>query len=354
MRGTVSLKLQIATFLCGCALLTMPADGASTRADQNPALPRLTILVIDGEDAVNIIQQKTAVAPVVEVRDQNNQPVAGAVVRFAIRGGRATFSGANTLTVTTNVAGQAAVSGLTPTSAGAFQISAAASFQGQTAAAVIAQTNVLTAAEAAKVAAGAGAGGSSGGGAGAGSGGAATGGGGLSLTTIGVVGAVVAGGVVAVDQLQGSSGTRYSGQISGSENLVFSGVFCRTEALTGTLDMDLEIDSGGAVTGTAQIEGRIVRTAVSPGCLGFFPINSTDGFGMDKTLVAGTSGSMTFMKAQTNTVPPGPADPGGGVNTHEWTFAGALNGDVITGSLFHRRIITGTVAATSTLPVTLR
>ncbi len=32
----------------------------------------LKIVVIEGEGAVNIIQQKTAVSPLVEVRDRNN------------------------------------------------------------------------------------------------------------------------------------------------------------------------------------------------------------------------------------------------------------------------------------------
>ena len=47
----------------------------------------LKIVVIEGEGAVNIIQQKTAVSPLVEVRDRNNQPVSGAVVTFTIQGG---------------------------------------------------------------------------------------------------------------------------------------------------------------------------------------------------------------------------------------------------------------------------
>ncbi len=101
-----------------------------------PALtqaPGLKIVVVEGEDAVNIIQQKTAVAPIVEVRDRNDQPVAGAIVRFAVQGGRATFGGAQTLTVTTNAVGQAVATGLTPTASGALQISATAAFQGQTA-----------------------------------------------------------------------------------------------------------------------------------------------------------------------------------------------------------------------------
>jgi len=64
---------------------------------------QLRIVVIEGEGAINIIQQKTAVAPVVEVRDQNNLPVAGATVTFTIQGGKtaAFASGSQTLTVTT-------------------------------------------------------------------------------------------------------------------------------------------------------------------------------------------------------------------------------------------------------------
>ena len=85
------------------------------------------IVVIEGEDGVNIIQQKTAVRPVVEVRDRNDLPVAGVLVTFSIEGGKAaTFAGASTLTVATNAAGQAAVTGLTPSAAGAFQIQVSA------------------------------------------------------------------------------------------------------------------------------------------------------------------------------------------------------------------------------------
>lgn len=47
----------------------------------------LKIVVIEGEGAVNIIQQKTAVSPLVEVRDRNNNPVSGAVVTFTIQSG---------------------------------------------------------------------------------------------------------------------------------------------------------------------------------------------------------------------------------------------------------------------------
>jgi hypothetical protein len=112
----------------------------------------LKIVVLAGEDAVNVIQQKTAVAPIVEVRDRNDLPVAGATVVFAVNGPGATFAGAQTLTVVTNAAGQATAAGLTPTMTGALRISATATFQGQKATVTIAQSNVMTVAEAAKTA----------------------------------------------------------------------------------------------------------------------------------------------------------------------------------------------------------
>lgn len=86
----------------------------------------MRIVVVEGEDAVNISQQKTAVAPVIEVRDRNNLPVAGVAVTFSVGGQGASFGGLSTLTVTTNAAGQAAAVGLTPTAAGAIQINATA------------------------------------------------------------------------------------------------------------------------------------------------------------------------------------------------------------------------------------
>jgi hypothetical protein len=130
------------------ALTLLPCFAASASSQSNA----LRIVVIAGEDAVNVIQQKTAVAPIVEVRDRNNLPVAGASVVFTLNGSGATFAGARTLTVVTNAAGQATAAGLTPTTAGAINISATATFQGQTATIAIAQSNVLTAAEAAKLA----------------------------------------------------------------------------------------------------------------------------------------------------------------------------------------------------------
>ena len=169
----------------------------------------LKIVVIEGEGAVNIIQQKTAVSPLVEVRDRNNNPVSGAVVTFTIQGGNnaAIAGGAQTVSITTNAAGRAAMAALNPVNPGTFQIQVQAAFQGQTAAAAITQTNVLTAAQAASAtAAGAG---------GAGSG--AAGGGGMSGLAIGGIagGVAVAGAVLAVGAAgggdEGSGGTAGGG-----------------------------------------------------------------------------------------------------------------------------------------------
>jgi hypothetical protein len=113
---------------------------------------RLRIVVIEGEDAVNVIQQKTAVAPVVEVRDRNNNPVAGTAVTFALKGGNAKATLANgvrQLVVTTDAAGRASVA-VNPVANGAIEIEASVSSGGQTATATIAQTNVATPADAAK------------------------------------------------------------------------------------------------------------------------------------------------------------------------------------------------------------
>ena len=143
----------------------------------------LRIVVLEGEDAVNLIDKKTALKPTVEVRDRNDLPVAGVPVIFTIRGGRAAFAnGSRTLTATTDSLGRATVSEMTPVGRGAVQIQAQATYQGQTATTTIHQMNFTNAADAAK---------------GSGSGGATTtasaASGGLSNGVL----AVIAGGAVA-------------------------------------------------------------------------------------------------------------------------------------------------------------
>lgn len=186
------------------------ADGSSLAA---PAFQSaLKIVVIEGENAVNIIQQKTAVRPVVEIRDRNDLPVSGAVVRFSVGGQNATFAGgAQSVTVTTDATGRATVSALNPVRAGKYQIDVRAQSNGQTATTSIAQTNFMTAALAAQAAgttaSSGGAGGS--GGAAAGGAGAGAAAGGLStLAIVGIAGGVAAGVGTAVAASQAGSDSR--------------------------------------------------------------------------------------------------------------------------------------------------
>ena len=177
-------------------LVTISAPAPATARQEEG----LRIVVIEGEDSVNVIGQGTAVATVVEVRDRNDLPVSGASVLFLLgEGGTATLNaGLSQVSLTTNALGQVAVT-VNPIASGAVQLQVSAAFQGQTAAAAITQTNFATAAQAA-----AGGGGATGGGGAAATGGGAAGGGG-GLGTGALVGIVAAGAGAAV------AGTALSG-----------------------------------------------------------------------------------------------------------------------------------------------
>ncbi len=335
-------------FVLLIALATLaPAADAAPQA--TPAA--LRIVVIEGEDAVNVVQQKTAVAPVVEVRDRNNQPVAGAVVRFAIQSGRANISGARALTVTTNAVGRATVTGLTPTGSGALHITATAAFQGQTAAVTIAQTNVMTAAQAA-AAAGAG---TSGGGAGAGAtGGAAAGGGtggGVSATTIAIVGGAAAGGTLglqATGVLGGDSEDEYDGPFSGVIRHGFDGGggCFRDEQHAGTVHVQFAVSDSGVISGTANIQATSTTLAFSTAP----PTNCADAIGVAtpygccviEPTVSGTAPSVSFNASESYSTGA----------TFTWSFAGTLNGSQIIGTLTET-IRSGFFGGTSRYPVTL-
>jgi hypothetical protein len=308
----------------------------------------LRIVVIEGEDAINVIQQKTAVAPVIEVRDRNNLPVSGVAVTFSVGGQGASFGGLSTLTVTTNAAGQAAAVGLTPTAAGAIQINATALVQGQALTATITQTNVLTAAQAAG-AASASAGGASGtagsGGTTAGAtGGAAGGGGGISGTTLGIVGAAVGGGALAATQVGGDESTTapvrpapriFRGAFASTITLTFQGCF-RIETWVGTLEMAMPGD--GSIDGNASITGGTTRVEAVT-CTGGPQLGATATVFMPVTPITGSTANIVFTSEVSNNFLPSATDAFGGVNITGFQFSGALNGAEITGTLTHTRRI---------------
>lgn len=113
-----------------------------------PQAAAFRIVVVRGDGAVNNISQRTAGEPIVEIRDENDNPVGGAAVTFLLpdAGPGATFAnGESTLTVVTDANGQATGTGLTPnTTQGEFQIQVSATVEEQTLTTAITQTNTLT------------------------------------------------------------------------------------------------------------------------------------------------------------------------------------------------------------------
>jgi len=165
------LRSSLVIFLCG--FLTFPVSvpaqqtpaavapgmpaGGSQPAQPLPAVPsppqpplpkELKIIVLQGEGARNNIKAKTAVPPVVEVRDEADKPVEQAEVVFQLpaAGPGGVFHGwMRTQTVRTNAQGQAGVSGYIPNDQeGRFNIKVTATKGAATASAVIAQNNTRT------------------------------------------------------------------------------------------------------------------------------------------------------------------------------------------------------------------
>jgi PKD repeat protein len=192
---TNTAALTVALLLCIAPVTNQVVEA---RPVAQAAQKGLKIVVLEGEGAVNIIQQRTAVAPVVEVRDDNDLPVAGVLLRFRAIGKSAVFPGGQSeLTLTTNAAGRATATGLQPVQSGAYQIQVTAEYQGQTVTSTITQNNFATVADAKN----AGRTPSAGGAAAV----AAAGGGGLSKAAIfGIAGAGAAG--VAVAAAAGGGG----------------------------------------------------------------------------------------------------------------------------------------------------
>jgi hypothetical protein len=129
-------------------LLMVPAPQifAQAAAAQAGTPMALHIVILDGEDALNNIRQRTAREPIVQVQDENHKPVAAAVVLFTIRkgptGAGGTFAGVSTLAVITGLDGEAVAKGLESNGVkGSYTISVQATAGAVATAAVITQAN---------------------------------------------------------------------------------------------------------------------------------------------------------------------------------------------------------------------
>jgi PKD repeat protein len=136
-------RFLILLVCCGGALVPIPVRAADT----------LKVIVVDGDEAANIVAQRIAAEPAIEVRDKDDRRVPGAVVRFVIRKTRdrliATFgNGQAEVRTLTDYSGRASVNAVSPVEPGSFQIDVEVSYRGQTGKAVIRQTNFATSADA--------------------------------------------------------------------------------------------------------------------------------------------------------------------------------------------------------------
>ena len=112
----------------------------------------LHINILEGEEALNNIKERTAREPIIQVEDENHKPVAGAVIIFtSLRGSNGAGGTFNTFTqyrTVTNAEGKAIGRGFQPnTTAGQFTIEVTATLGAIAAAtAVIHETNTSGAA----------------------------------------------------------------------------------------------------------------------------------------------------------------------------------------------------------------
>ncbi|MDR3701630.1 MAG: hypothetical protein P4L56_18415 [Candidatus Sulfopaludibacter sp.] len=142
---------HLSLLLAGILAVPFPAVSQAQEA------PKLNLVVVEGEGAINNIRQRTAREPIVQVEDENHKPIAGAAVVFTLpsQGAGGTFAGGqHTLTVMTDSQGRAVAHGLRPnTVKGQYQIHVNASYNGQSANTNISQTNAVVAAGAGAAAA---------------------------------------------------------------------------------------------------------------------------------------------------------------------------------------------------------
>jgi hypothetical protein len=124
-------------------LISIPAMPGAIAQE---AAPKLNLVIVEGEGAINNIRQRTAREPIVQVEDENHRPVAGAAVIFTLSGQGAggTFTnGVHSLTVMTDGQGRAVARGFRPNrTEGRFEIHVTASHDGLTASAVITEMNI--------------------------------------------------------------------------------------------------------------------------------------------------------------------------------------------------------------------
>jgi hypothetical protein len=132
-------------------LVVLLLRGSVVAQEANPpaGVPKLNIVVISGDGAINNIKSRTARETIVEVRDENNKPVAGAAVVFLLPNsgpGLVSSNGTRMINAVTDANGRAAARGLKPNGqSGQFDLQVRANFQQNFGQLVIKQSNIVAA-----------------------------------------------------------------------------------------------------------------------------------------------------------------------------------------------------------------
>jgi hypothetical protein len=144
-----SLSLLLAGVLCGtpCGFAQSPQPPAPAKAAS--ALPglvptELRLRALEGDNVINSIRLGRSVAPVIEVRDENDLPVEGASITFTVpeSGPGGTFpAGARSFTISSNAQGQATCPFRPNGEPGKFKFTVVATSGARTGQLVVTQTN---------------------------------------------------------------------------------------------------------------------------------------------------------------------------------------------------------------------
>ncbi len=129
----------------------LPEGGTTVVTVSVPKDAGLDITVVDGDGGANVVGKKSSTKPMVQVRDEKNQLLEGAVVTFIAPadGPSVVFSnGLRTVTVMTDAEGRARTPTMRAVNSGSFHLQVSASFRGQMVSTSISQTNYDSAAEA--------------------------------------------------------------------------------------------------------------------------------------------------------------------------------------------------------------
>src|SRR5580693_10262508 len=98
---------------CASAVCLLLVNLCRLPAQEPP--PKLNIVIVEGQGAINNVKQRVNREPIVQVEDENHKPVAGVAIIFFLPndGPGGTFAnGSTTLTTTTNAQGQAVARGI--------------------------------------------------------------------------------------------------------------------------------------------------------------------------------------------------------------------------------------------------